>query len=255
MLNLWKRYQIDLGIRNRIVGGVPTNPELIKGWIAANMPNVTAEDRAKLAEKTASELHVATEEKAEGMWTTFKRDEAGVYIEGRQVKAMFKECSNILRELLIKDEGKAARADAKAAGQDAPTKKSRFTNLKAKLAERLFVEEDRVYIERKGEKLAKPDGSEEKAIHVMTAQGERSALKRVDFVNAPATLRFTIRFLNDGLVDMDLVKTLLEFGGWNGLGADRSQGNGLFELVDAREIGGEIPSGKPHKTAPISSLG
>jgi hypothetical protein len=224
LLNLWKRVVVELELKNRIVGGVPTDPDLIAGWVAANMPSVSEEEKAKLAEKTVLELGAAAEEKAEGMWTTFKRDSTGVYIEGRQVKAMFKEASNVLREALIKAESKGKDKDAK------KETKSRFTNLKSKVAERLFVEDEKIYMLRDGKPLPKVDGNEERAIHVMTAQGPRTALKRTDFVNAPATLKFTLRFLGDGVVDQDLIDTLLEYSSWNGVGADRSQGNGLFEV-------------------------
>lgn len=66
--------------------------------------------------------------------------------------------------------------------------------------------------------------------------GPRTALKRYDFVQAPVTLRWNVRYLNDGVVDEALVRLLLEYGGWNGLGADRSQGNGQFEVVEVKEI-------------------
>lgn len=221
LLNLWTRISVELELKNRIVGGIPTDPEMIKGWVAANMPSVTEDEKLKLAEKTLAELPHATEEKAEGMWTTFKRDDKGVFIEGRQMKAMFKEVSNILRDALIKAEAK---------GKEKKESKSRFTNLKSKVAERLFVENDRIYFTRDGALLTKPDGNEERAIHVMTAQGPRTALKRCDFISAPASMTFTTRFLADGVVDLELINTLLEYAAWNGVGADRSQGNGLFNV-------------------------
>jgi hypothetical protein len=223
-MELWNRISVSLGIKNRIVGGTPTDPKLIQAWISANMPAVDEAERKKLADATVKDVAKATEEKAEGMWTTFKRDDTGVYIEGRQIKAAFKESSNILRDLLIKAEG---RKDGT---------KSRYTNLKAKLAERLFVEEDKIYFTRKGVTITKPDGNEERAIHVMTAQGPRTALKRCDFVGTPCKLQFTLRYLADGVVDLDLIKTLLEHSSWNGIGADRSQGNGLFEVLEVQPL-------------------
>lgn len=243
-VNLWKRFEIVLDIRNRVVGGIPTNPELIKGWVAANMPSVSEDEKAKLVEKTVAELPQAAEEKAEGMWTTFKQDAQGIYFEGRNVKSMLKECANILREKLIASEKENAKATKKEKpeaeleknGKAEKVPKSRFTNLKAKLAERIFVEEDKIRFMRDGVALLKVDGDEERAIHVMTAQGPRTALKRCDYVNGPVELKFTVRMLDDGLVDADLVETLLEFGGWNGLGADRSQGNGLFDVKSIKAI-------------------
>lgn len=225
---LWTRIGITLSIKNRVVGGVPTDPKLISGWLSANMPDVDAAEREKLATATLAQLPALTEEKAEGMWTTFKRDASGLYIEGRQVKAMFKESANILRDMLTK-------ADKKTKGEG-DSSKSKYTNLKAKLAERLFVEDDKIFFKRDKKNILAPDGNEERAIHVMTAQGPRTALKRVDYVSAPAAIIFTCRFLNDGVVDLGLIETLLEHSSWNGLGADRSQGNGLFEVSEVKEI-------------------
>ena len=222
--SLFARVRITLGIRNRIVGGVPTDPELIKGWIAANMPKVEQAEREKLAQKTTEELGAAAEAQAEGMWTTFKRDAGAIYIESRAVKACFKEAANILRDMLTKREG---RADGK---------KSRYTNLKSRLAERLFIEEEKIPLMRGGVRVKDPDGNQERVLHVMTAQGPRSALKRFDYVSAPATITFTARYLRDGVVDPELLRTLLDFASWNGLGADRAQGDGLFEVVELQPL-------------------
>jgi hypothetical protein len=229
--SLWSRAEITIALKNRIVGGIPTNANLIEGWIAANMTELSEEKRAELAQKTKEELPAAVEETASKMWTTFKRDETGLYIEGRQVKALFKESANILRELLIKSEKKGAKG--KEAGNGS---KSRFTNFKAKLAERLFVEEEKIYFLRDDQPVTEPDGSEERGIHVMTAQGPRTALKRVDYVAAPATITFHVRWLPDGVIDREIIELLLEHGSMNGLGADRSQGSGLFTVEAVREL-------------------
>lgn len=234
-MELFKRYAVTLTIKNRLVGGIPTSPELIKGWISANMPAVDEAEREKLALKTADELHGAAEAKAEGMWTTFKKDAEGIYLEDRNVKAMFKECANILREKLIKDE-KAAKTKPTAGDKAEKETKSRYTNLKSKLAERLFVEETKIRFTRKGKPVLAVDGNEERAIHVFTAQGPRSALKRCDYVEGPFELNFTLRLLDDGIIDPELVSTLLEYGGWNGMGSDRSQGNGLFTVASFKPL-------------------
>ena len=253
-LEPWQKFKNKLTIRDdsRIVGGIPNDPELIKGWVSANMKDYKEEERKKIVETTIEELGDAVQEKAEGMWTVFKRDENGIYIEGRQFKSMFKEAANVTRDLLIKFEGKSAvELDAedekvleeaeekkgKKGKKGKPAGKSRFTNLKSKVAERLMIDNARIYFERDGVLLKEADGNEDRAIHVIGAQGPRTALKRVDFVNAPAALHYDGRFLKDGVVDKDLIDFFLRYACYGGLGADRSQGNGMFvvhpiELVD-----------------------
>lgn len=236
-ISLWTRYSINLSFRNRLVGGIPNDPDLIKAWIGANMPAKAEDDKQKLAEATLMELPKLTEEKAEGMWTTFKEDKQGLYLEGRCVKAMFKESANILRELLIQNENKTDKKEEKREGDEEEVEgsgkkaKSRFTGLKSKVAERLYVEEDKIYVKDGDNKfILKASGNEEKPIHIMTAQGPRTALKRFDYIDAPSNIIFTVRHLNDKIVDLELIKLFLEHSAWNGLGADRSQGNGLFTV-------------------------
>lgn len=53
-LEMWKYLTITLALRDRIVGGIPTNEDLIKAWISANMPKATEEEKAKLAAKTVA---------------------------------------------------------------------------------------------------------------------------------------------------------------------------------------------------------
>ena len=262
--SIWKRLEVQLQLKTRVVGGIPANPELIKGWVQKNMPSISEDEKSKLVEKTVEELGEVTEEKASGMWTTFKKNEKGIYLEGRCVKAMFKESANVLRDMLIKDErelskdGKKPAEDKKKlkevvetvleATEDEPATKgkkkngsapspakSRFTNLKSRTAERLFVEQDHVFFFKNGQIVTEPDGNEERAIHVMTLMGPRTALKRYDYVEKP-TIQLTLRYLRDGIIDRELIEVFLDYAGWNGLGADRSQGEGMFEVLSINDI-------------------
>lgn len=224
----YKRAAVTLMVKNRLVGGIPVSPDLIAAWMKAKMPAARQAEIAALSAKTLEEVAAAVEEKAEAGWTTFKRDGKGqLFFEGRCVKSMLKENANILATVL-KPQGEKARKEAKENGSEGSTG-NRFTNLKSKVAERLFVEQDEILMERKGVMLTEPDGQEERCIHIKNGpQGPRNALKRVDYVVAPLTLKFTLKWLADGIVDLDLIKVILDHAAINGLGADRSQGNGLF---------------------------
>lgn len=224
------RVTVSCKFTTRVVGGVPADPKLIAGWLKANMPEVAEAELEKLAATTLAEVGKVVEDESKPMWTTFKRDENGIYMEGRQLKAAFKECANILRDVFQKQETAERKGTAKATGEgEGKAQKSRFTALKAKLAERLFVEEERVYLRTETQAVLKePHGNEENPIHVMTAQGPRTALKKFDFCEPGTHISFTVRWLNDGVVDASLVRALLEYMQWNGIGASRSQGNGQF---------------------------
>jgi hypothetical protein len=98
-------------------------------------------------------------------------------------------------------------------------------NFKSKLAERVFVEPAMILLGKE------PDGTDERVVHVMTAMGPRSSFKKYDYYDAPE-ISFTLKVLNDGVVTEHHLRTILEYAQDNGLGADRSQGFGQFDLME-----------------------
>jgi len=69
----------------------------------------------------------------------------------------------------------------------------------------------------------------------MTRQGPRSALKRNDYVERPR-LEFVLRVLADGVIDEDILRTLFEYGGTHGVGAERGLGYGRYVLERLEEL-------------------
>ncbi|MBA7671239.1 hypothetical protein ES703_79393 [subsurface metagenome] len=86
----------------------------------------------------------------------------------------------------------------------------------------MYVEPERIYLDRK-----EPDGSENRVVHAMTRKGPRSSLKTIDFVEN-AKLNFTLKVLEDGIIDRDILKAIFEYGGTHGIGQERSQGWGQY---------------------------
>lgn len=203
---LYDRYDVTIKIRDRICGGTPRNPELLKGWIAATTAH--NDETTTAQEKAAREnLLQPTEEKS---WNGFPGDEKGLFVWSRQVKALFKECASMLRITVTKQGSKQIFQHG--------------FEIKGTVAD------DRIYLGKKA-----PDDFAEGPIHVQTPQGPRTALKRVDYVQSP-TLSFQIWVLKTNAnekrhVSEDDLRTMLTFGQENGLGADRSQGSGKFDCV------------------------
>lgn len=190
-----------------LVGGVPKHKDLLKGWINATNKEKSDEDRQKLIEASITELPDLSSEKEDKSWVGFKQDDKGLYIEGRQVKAMLKESANIVKKEVpvpknIEKSGKGIAA------------------LKSKVADHVFVVEDKIYLGRE-----KPDLQEERPIHVMTAQGPRTSVKRSDIVK-DVTIDFTVRRFCDTAVPEVSLFAILDYCRNLGLGADRSQGKG-----------------------------
>ena len=193
---MWRHYTVTLQFRDKIVGGIPKSAEMIVGWLKARK-------RSELIDQTIEEMGDQLDETIDTMWTGFKADEKGLYIETRQIKAMFKEAANIIRHA-IKFQG----------------------FMRARVAEKVFIYPDRVYLG-----VAEPSGWEEKPIHVMTRQGPRNALKRYDYVEKPR-ITFNLRVLDDDTFTDEHLEAILEYAQEGGLGADRAQGMGKFDVVE-----------------------
>lgn len=210
--SLYDRYVCTIKIRQKLCGGMPKNPELLKGWIAASTEHNDATTTQQ--EKDAREvLLTPTEEKS---WNGFPEDaDKGLFIWSRQVKALFKECATMLRVTVEKRGSKQIFQHG-------------FEIKGTDQADRIFL----------GKKVA--DGNDEGPIHVQTAQGPRTAIKRVDYVSG-INLKFEIWVLTTHgsetrHVGADDLKKMLTFGQENGLGADRSQGHGKFDVIEFAKI-------------------
>ncbi len=209
---LYDIYAIAIRLRERLNGGMPRNKELIRAWVESTT-GFKDEATEKLIQADADLVVNAVAEK---MWIGFPEDAAkGIFIECRQVKAMLKQSASLL----------------------GITKKK--LGSKQVLAEGMEVKAldggSRIYLGKMG-----PDGTEEKAIHVMTAQGPRTALKKTDFINSPE-LVFELWVLKTATAEKrhvgeDEVTSILQHAQENGLGASRSQGHGKFDVVAFKKL-------------------
>lgn len=218
----WKpfnRFAVKLCLVD-IVGGIPKNPKLIEGWVNATNKDKTEEERKAIIEATREELPDLSDDVVEKTSVGFKSDENGLYIEGRQLKAMLKEAGNIIKNI----------APGKKKVKKEMVEGTGITNLKNKVADQMFVEEVKVHLGRE-----KPDEIEERPIHVMTAQGPRDALKRVEICYG-CEIGFTISLRRESEITRDTMFAILDYNQMLGLGADRSQGRGRFEVLSVEAI-------------------
>lgn len=220
---LYDRYALTIKTRGRLCGGVPRNKELIRSWVEAST-GFKDETTEKLIQADAE---LVVNEVAEKSWIGFMQDEKGLLLQARNVKACLKQSASLL----------------------GITQKKRGS--KQILAEGMEVKSvsgsDRIHLGR-----AVPDGTDESAIHVMTAQGPRTALRRMDYVEN-VTIEFEIWVLttsaqeNRHIGEKEL-KMILMHAQENGLGASRSQGEGKFEVTAFERLSAVRAEEEPAKT-------
>jgi len=102
--------------------------------------------------------------------------------------------------------------------------------LKSKVANRVYVFPEKIYIGK-----SEPDGNETRIIHAMTMKGPRSSLKTIDYVD-DAVLKFQLKVLDDGVVKREMLESIFQYGGIHGMGQERSQDWGKYEVVRLEEM-------------------
>jgi len=212
---MWRKYGVELKFTTPFASSTPKNRNNIESMLIAQAPSDKELKRRQeagepittipeLAEQIAEE--VEADEEVEKGYATFKRDENGLYYEARCVRAHIKDCANQLQGLL------------------------HIRALKAKVANKVYVEPAKIYLGKK-----EPDGSETRIIHAITLRGPRSSLKTIDYVDKP-TLKFSLKVLEDDVIDRDILEAIFEYGSKHGMGQERSQDWGKYELVKLQEM-------------------
>jgi hypothetical protein len=235
-----------------IAGGIPKNADLYKSFVEAKCKEKEETERSRIVEARISDLPTIVSEEAKKGWTGFLSDERGLYIEGRQIKALFKEAANITRDIVPakmfkKKTKKGAEAEAASMTEEefqSLDKVTGITNLKSKIADQMFVLNGLVVEDPQGRfiktnvHLGKTQSDVivvEQPIHVITPQGPRSSIKITDRVK-DCNISFTIRVLRKSEIVPDTIMAILDYGQALGLGADRSQGLGTFEVKAVTKI-------------------
>jgi hypothetical protein len=201
-----------------LVGGVPSDPKVAEGWLKSKIKDVDDGDR-RIQEMVAEVMvtrGVAADEAIEIVndlrnLNGFKRGIVGdeghegeLYIEGRQVKAALKEAVSV------------AVAAKKLQMQGWGATRKFLTNY---LPEHVFIPETKLWLGVK-----EPSGILQQFVH--THRG--SSIQYQEFVQ-DVTLDFTVVSDHDfSPKEWGLIWTTGEF---QGLGASRSQGYGVYQIV------------------------
>jgi hypothetical protein len=192
-----------------LAGGTPSDPKVAEGWLRAKLADKDALLAQQVGEVMA-ERGVTAEEAVEYVDSLkhlngFKRDELGLYIEGRQLKAGLKEAASV------------AVASGKLEGRGwGKTNKG----LLGYLAEHVMVVEDRLHLG-----VTQPSGIAQRFVHTFRGNG----IQYEEYVEK-AEIDFTVMTDHDFKPEQWAVIWLT--GEQQGIGASRSQGFGRYTITD-----------------------
>lgn len=215
---LFTTYRATLALRDRLVGGTPMDTKIIEAWLR-HRAGIEGDEEIRRAlvrtlgelgaevrpEMTYEELERASEGLAASRNTNgFKRGPAGLYVEGRIVKAALREAVNILY-------------GGERWGKTRKGPKSFF-------AERVFVDPDVIPLG-----VVEPAGVELFIGHVSGASGPQSTLTYHEYVLRPL-LEVEVIVMRDEITEEQWPMIWLEAQEL-GVGALRSQGFGRYDLT------------------------
>ena len=192
-----------------IAGGIPSDPKVAEGWLKTKLGLDNEVALQKMVADTMAERGVTGEEAIAIINTMknlngFKRDENGLYIEGRQLKSAIKEAANVavaVKNLKQKGWGETRKW---ALGF---------------IAEHVVVVEDRLY-------LGVDEASGVNQRFVSTHRG--TGIQYEEYVQ-DAEIDFTV--ISDYDFDKDDGAAIWLTGEQQGIGASRSQGYGRYEVT------------------------
>lgn len=201
------RFAVTLHI-GTIAGGCPTDEKVAEGWLRTKLADKDDLIREAVA-KTMIERGVTAEEATAEVDSLkhlngFKRDSEGLYIEGRQAKAMLKEAVSV------------AVAAGKISLRNWGETKKFITSY---FPEHVFVLENRLHLG-----VAEPTGIMQRFVHTFRGTG----IQYEEYVQ-DAKVSFTVVSDHD-FTDEQWAMIWLT-GEQQGIGASRSQGFGRYEVT------------------------
>jgi hypothetical protein len=205
--NLGDRYRVKLTLLEDMLGTVSKDKEIYTSYIATKRAAAGGDPLSGAHLNQELETVVEVEEKG---WTGFHMQDGKPLIYNYVCRGFFKDACGMLR-----------RADG--------TLSKKLTAYKKVIDGLVFVRPRRIFL-NVPEGTFDEDGNlpvNERPLRGQTAQGERVALARSDYVPAGTTLTFDVRVL--GQVSFNLLTEWLSYGEDRGLGQWRNGGWGAFE--------------------------
>jgi hypothetical protein len=193
-----------------LVGGVPSDPQIAKGWIETSLKDSSQQRIQELVAQTMVERNVTQAEAVTIVndlknLNGFKKDpELGLFIDGRQLKAALKEAVSV------------AVAAGKLEMTGWGSTRKWLTNY---FPEHVFVMDERLYLG-----TSEPTDVFQQFVH--THRG--SSIQYQEYVEK-VTISFTVLSDHD-FTDKDWAM-IWTTGEMNGLGASRSQGYGTYQVT------------------------
>jgi hypothetical protein len=195
------KYNVEIAFTEPLLASSPEDPKVYEQFIASRK-RTEAEERGEEVDTLPAEIV----EKVGS--SVFHRDATGLFLYDYKLRGFFKEAAA------------------------AVTGKGGITGYKSKIDKWVFVTPRRLYLQYNGAVITKADGTAQRPVRAMTAQGPRIALKKSEFIN-PGT-HFSAEILVLPLGEKEIteqrIREWLEYGKLTGIGEWRTGSYGRFDF-------------------------
>lgn len=200
-------YQLEMEFVGRLMGSVPLKKELVRKWLEARAPaqpkpGPSLDEIENEVLDTIEDVEAMTEEEVS---LGFQQVNDVLVVRAGTIKAHLKDCA---RQLYA-------------------AKLVSVKNFRSKVANYVNVVPYWIPILKDGVPVREHDGWHEQAVHVITPQGPRSALKRIQYVEG-VSLVCRLYVLRNPEVGEEELRKVLVYGGVHGYGGERSLGEGRY---------------------------
>lgn len=220
---MWTNLELTIKFTVPLCGGVPRNDDIVKQWVVLRKATETA--HAKMdgpqtldqvaAERVATTDPIDIDDEMSKVWVGFSRNVDGnLFVRGGALRAHLKDAAQVLGRI-FKLGNVAGMGTVKL--------------FAVKLKDALYVKEDQiVLLNGDGNPTTEATGFRDATMSVMTAQGPRTCLKRVDYI-APCSMTATLQLLEGSEIKQRHIEKCLEYGAVHGFGQDRSLQYGRYD--------------------------
>jgi hypothetical protein len=202
--------------------------DMIAGWLEARKPTVKPEGGKsiqEISEEVIDSLQASEKEAQdieERTTLSFQKNDDFLVMRGGTIRAHLKDCARVLSSFSEK-----------------PVKGEGLRSLAVRAVNSIYIEDYWVPILKNGKQTKFTDGSFDKAVHIMTPQGPRNALKRIHYVENP-TLIFNLLIMttDKSTITQADIERIMEYGCIHGYAGERGDGEGRYNY-EVTLIGGK----------------
>lgn len=199
--------KIKITLIEEMLGTKSANFDLFSDFIASKCED---DDKRK------QELETAKHKEEAGTTIFHRDDDDELILWDYQIKGFLKAAADCIRQ-----------CNPTATNPSGPKKGKKWGSIRAKMDKFVLVSPRQIKLGKK-----EPDMICERPLRCETMQGPRVSVARSEVVKSGTSFECQIKVMAHSPVTMDMIREILDYGEWKGLGQWRNSGKGRFSWIE-----------------------